>query len=59
MFVRNFDGHITQIDKDAFLNDKEFYRYLWKIKFNIDLSKQTKSFNQSLMKYINGINFFI
>lgn len=59
MFVRNFDGHITQIDKDAFLNDKEFYHYLWKIKFNIDLSKQTKSFNHSLMNYINGINFFI
>ena len=59
MFVRNFEGKIIKIKQDNFLNEKEFYCTLWKIKYNIDISKPTKSFNNSLIKYIKGINFFI
>ena len=59
MFVRNCKGQIVQIHRSDFLNEKEFYQYVWKIKFNVDISKQTQSFNQSLIRYIKGINFFI
>lgn len=59
MFVRNCKGQIVQIHRNNFLNEKEFYKYVWKIKYNIDISKQSQSFNQSLICYIKGINFFI
>ena len=59
MFVRCFDGNIIQIKRENFLNDKDFYRYLWNIKFNEEISKPDKSFNNSLISYIKGINFFI
>ena len=59
MFVRNFEGKIIQIKREDYLNDKEFYKYLWKVRFNIDISKQEISFNNTLINYINGINFLI
>ena len=59
MFVRNFQGQIVQIKREDFLNEKEFYHYLWKIKYNIDISKQTISFNDALIDYCKGINFLI
>ena len=59
MFVRCFNGNIIQIKRETFLNDKDFYRYLWNIKFNKEISKPAQSFNNSLISYIKGINFFI
>ena len=35
MFVRNFKGQIIQLSIENFLNEKEFYQCLWKIKYNI------------------------
>ena len=59
MLIRDYKGAFINIHQNDFLNDKEFYIALWKIKFNIDLSKQKKSFNNTLIKYIQGITFSI
>jgi len=59
MFVRNFQGQIVKIKREDFLNEKEFYHYLWKIKYNTDISKQTISFNDALIDYCKGIIFLI
>ena len=54
MFLRNNKYQIVAIDPDCFLNEKEFYRRIWKIMFNIDMSKGDTSFNDVLLKYIQG-----
>jgi len=54
MFLRNSTYKIVAIDPEQFLNEKEFYRYIWKIMFNIDMSKEETSFNDVLLKYIQG-----
>ena len=59
MFVRNFEGIIVEIIRDNFLNDKEFYKHLWKIKYNISSINPQNSFNIKLINYIKGNNFFI
>jgi len=45
MFVRNYLNKIVSIDQDAYSSEKQFYIDLWKIKFNIDISKNIKEFN--------------
>lgn len=59
MLIRDYKGAFIQIDQNDFLNEKEFYIKLWKIKFNIDLAKQEKSFNDALINYVQGITFSI
>lgn len=59
MFVRNFEGIILKVDSNLFLNDKEFYEYLWKLKYNITFEQKEYSFNAKLISYIKGDNFFI
>jgi len=59
MFVRNFEGNVVEIIRNCFLNDKEFYKYLWKIKYNISCLNPQISFNAKLINYIKGDNFFI
>lgn len=59
MFVRNFEGVVVEIIRESFLNDKEFYKYLWKIKYNISSLNPQISFNAKLINYIKGDNFFI
>ena len=59
VFVRNFKGNIIEVDPDYFLNDVEFYKHLWSIKYNIILGKLDHSFNAKLIRYIKGDNFFI
>ena len=59
MLLRDYKGAFVLIKQSDFLNEKEFYIQLWKIKFNIDLSKQAHSFNDALTKYVQGITFLI
>ncbi len=59
MFVRNFKGTILEVDSNLFLNDKEFYKYLWKIKYDITFEQKEHSFNAKLISYIRGDNFLI
>lgn len=59
MFVRNVEGNIIKINKNIFMNDKKFYHYLWKKKYNINFSKSEISFNTALISYIRGDRFFI
>ena len=54
MFLRNNKYQIVAIDPEYFFNEKEFYRHIWKIMFNIDMSKDETSFNDVLLKYIQG-----
>lgn len=58
-FVRNFEGKIVEINREFFLNDYEFYKYLWNIKYNIKFKKLGGTFNSKLIRYIKGDNFFI
>lgn len=59
VFVRSFKGNIIEVDPDNFLNDVEFYKHLWSIKYNIILGKLGHSFNEKLIHYIKGDNFYI
>ena len=54
MFLRNNKSKIVVVDTERFLNEKEFYIHLWKTIFDIDMSKQDISFNETLIKYIKG-----
>ena len=59
MFVRNSAGKIIEIKSDDFINEKEFYLYLWNAIFKIDLSSHENSFNESLVKYIRGDSLLV
>ena len=37
MFVRNYLGKMVKIDISKYYNDKDLYKALWKIKYNIVL----------------------
>ena len=54
MFLRNSTSKIVAINPECFLNEKDFYRRIWKIMFNIDMSEEDTSFNDVLLKYIQG-----
>ena len=38
MFIRTNKKRIVLVDKSRFYNDVDFYKYLWKIKYNIKLN---------------------
>ena len=45
MLVRSYNGEIVKINKYDYASEKMFYIALWKIMYNIDISKNVTKFN--------------
>ena len=56
MYLRNYKGKIVFIDEKKYKNERDFYIYVWKIKYNIDIAKKTSLDN--IFDYVDGKNFF-
>lgn len=50
MFVRSYNNKIIEINRNDYSSEKKFYIALWKIKYNADISKNSKKFN--ILNYI-------
>ena len=40
--IRTLNGKLVKINKNNFKNDYDYYRYLWKQKYNIKINNQEK-----------------
>lgn len=40
MWVRTMKGELIYVDMDAFDNETEKYRFLWTLKYSVDLPKK-------------------
>ena len=58
MYIRNNEGKLVFIDISKIKSDKELYCRIWKIKYNVDLTKHKIGFNNNLINFINGDNIF-
>ena len=67
MYIRNHKGKIIFIKDNQYVSKKELYSKIWKLKYNIDITKQHKS-NKSTEKqdrineifgYIDGEKYLI
>lgn len=38
--IRTFNGKLIAMDKKKFKNDYDYYRFLWKKKYNIKINKK-------------------
>ena len=54
MFIMDYKGEIVNFDMSKFNNDKEMYRTMWKILYNIDIPKNDKDFLEDIVDYVNG-----
>lgn len=50
MFVRSYKNKIIEININDYSSEKKFYIALWKIKYNVDISKNSKKFD--ILQYI-------
>ena len=58
MYLRNYKGKIVLINEKKYTSEKELYILIWKIKYNIDISKNPENI-KSLLEYVNGHKFFV
>ena len=58
MFERDFNGNIVKINISKFNTTFEFYQYLWKIKYNKNITYTTSNIND-IIDYVNGNKKFI
>mgnify|MGYP001466871067 FL=1 len=58
MFIRDYNGNIVKIDISKFNTTYEFYQYLWKIKYNKNIT-YTNSNIKDIFDYVNGEKKFI
>ena len=60
MYIRNYKGQLVKFDITKYYSETELYVALWKIKYNIDISKTTQtSFNKGLLDFISSWLFFL
>lgn len=60
MFIRNNKNKLVFIDKKEFYNDVDFYTYLWKIKYNVQLNNlKTQNIKNDIINNIIGKQKFI
>jgi hypothetical protein len=45
MFIRNYLGKMVYFPYEEYNNDRQLYTDLWKILYNIDISKNINKFN--------------
>ncbi len=58
MFIRDYNGNIVKVDISKFNTTYEFYQYLWKIKYNKNIT-YTNSNIKDIFDYVNGEKKFI
>lgn len=46
--IRTFQGKLIKINRENFKNDYDYFRFLWKKKFNVELNK--KDNNKDMIK---------
>ena len=51
MYIRDYKGNLVFFDITKYKNEKQLYKALWKIKFNINIKKDI-DFNSELMALI-------
>lgn len=54
MFVRNYSGKIVKIDVSKYYSDKDLYKVLWKIKYNINLDNDKYILLDDIIDFINN-----
>ena len=54
MYIRNYKGKIIFFDEKKFINDKEMYKHLWKLKYNITIPEKKCTINERIIEYISG-----
>ena len=59
MLIRTKKGELQEFKSKNYVNDKEKFVKLWKLKYDIDFAKKSISFNESLIKYIRGEKKFV
>ena len=52
MYVRNYKGKMVEFNWRDYASEKEMYRALWKICYNIELKDETDQ-NKELMDFIS------
>ena len=58
MLIRNYRGKFVEFNIKDYLNEKDMYLELWKIKYNITIDVKKINTNEQLKRFINGdINF--
>ena len=58
MFIRDYNGNIVKVDISKFNTTYEFYQYLWKIKYNKNITYTNSNIND-IFDYVNGEKKFI
>ena len=43
MIIRSYNNRYITLNKDKYVNSNEFYRKLWKYKYNITVNESSKS----------------
>ena len=51
MFFINKKGEIEEIPKYSYINDNEYYTYVWKNKYNIDFQEYSEESNDNKNDY--------
>jgi hypothetical protein len=51
MYIRNHTGSLIFIDVSKFSNEGEFYKFLWKQKYNIKIDNSTPP-TERILNYI-------
>jgi hypothetical protein len=59
MYIRNYKGKLILFDEKKFINDKEMYKHLWKIKYNKIIPENKCTLNERIIEYISGENNII
>ena len=52
MYIRNHIGHLVRFEWRRYRSEKQIYRALWKIMYNIELKDTDDKTNEELIGYI-------
>ena len=58
MYVRSNKGKLIYLNINKFNNDKEKYKNIWNIMYNINVKEKNDKYNNNLIKYIKNKNIF-
>lgn len=49
--IRTYNGKLIKVEKDKYKNDYDYYRFLWKHKYNIKINNSEK-LKESIKKLV-------
>lgn len=53
MYIRDKNGKLVKFEWKKYNSEKQMYKKLWKILYNIELNENDKNMNDYLIQYIN------